>query len=145
MFAFVEYDGAVLQVTRKDLAFNAGTGDERTHVTLEDDDGSTSVATLDELAEAGCRVVREVVAFDWIQLADDEWGNDTMREVAEAHFAAHPNLEFVEVHEHAGWFLAYHRSGIVVGTANDMAVFGPEARAILAKARHRKLRTIIRR
>lgn len=59
---------------------------------------------------------------DHIQLAENEWGNTIMREVADEWFAAHPDCQFVEVREHAGWWLGYHRSGEVIGTANDMAV-----------------------
>ena len=60
--------------------------------------------------------------YDQIRLADNEWGNQIMREVAEQHFRDHPDCPFVQIIEHAGWHLCYHRSGEVVGTANDMAV-----------------------
>lgn len=57
-----------------------------------------------------------------IHLADNEWGNEIMREVADEWFAAHPECMFVWVYEHAGWSLTFHRIGEVVGTANDAAV-----------------------
>ena len=57
-----------------------------------------------------------------IHLADNEWGNEIMREVADEWFAAHPECMFAWVYEHAGWSLTFHRTGEVVGTANDMAV-----------------------
>ena len=83
--------------------------------------------------------------YDWIFLADDEWGSDTMREIAEAHFAEHPELDFVEVHEHAGWFLGYHRSGAIVSTANDSAVLSKDAQEIRDRHRQVQLRHVIRR
>jgi|ERR1039458_7568640 hypothetical protein len=64
--------------------------------------------------------------YDVIRLADNEWGNTIMSEVAEEHFRAHPDCNFVQVIEHAGWHLSYHRSGEIVGTANDMAVMRPD-------------------
>lgn len=57
-----------------------------------------------------------------IHLADDEWGNETMWRVAKEFFDAHPECEFVEVSEHAGWYLGYRRDGSTWSTANDMAV-----------------------
>ena len=63
-----------------------------------------------------------MTTYDIVSLADNEWGNQIMREVAQEWFARHPHCEFVEVREHAGWWLGYHRSGEVIGTANDCAV-----------------------
>jgi hypothetical protein len=59
--------------------------------------------------------------YDYIFLASNEWGNETMDRVAQEHFAAHPECEFVEVHEHAGWYLGYRRDGSIWATANDTA------------------------
>lgn len=56
-----------------------------------------------------------------IHLADDEWGNEKMQEVAAEFFAAHPAAQFVEVHEHAGWYLGFRRDLTVWCTANDGA------------------------
>ena len=64
--------------------------------------------------------------YDVIQLADNEWGNQIMREVAEEWFRDHPQCNFVQVREHAGWHLGYHRSGEVIATANDRAVLRPD-------------------
>jgi hypothetical protein len=78
-------------------------------------------------------VTRVSEAVDWlnrryspktyasIHLADDEWGNETMFAVAEEFFREHPEEDFVEVYEHAGWFLGYRRDGSIWNTANDMA------------------------
>ena len=63
-----------------------------------------------------------MTTYDIVSLADNEWGNQIMREVAQEWFARHPHCEFVEVREHAGWWLGYHRSGEIIGTANDGAV-----------------------
>ena len=60
--------------------------------------------------------------YDLIFLADNEWGNETMWAVAQEHFAANPDCQFVEVSEHAGWWLCFRRDGSVWNTANDMAV-----------------------
>ena len=66
-------------------------------------------------------------SYDVIHLADNEWGNQIMREVAEEWFRDHPECQFVEVREHAGWWLGYHRENLeVIGTANDMAVMRPD-------------------
>ena len=62
--------------------------------------------------------------LDLIFLADNEWGNQLMREVAQEWFAAHPDSAFVTVYEHAGWTLTFHRADLeCVGSANDQAVF----------------------
>jgi hypothetical protein len=60
-------------------------------------------------------------------LAPDEWGSEKMREVAEYYFSARPEIDVVQVYEHAGWFLAWNREGLCVGTANDAAILKPEA------------------
>jgi hypothetical protein len=60
--------------------------------------------------------------YDVICLADNEWGNTIMREVAEQYFLLSPESDFVEIREHAGWWLGFHRSMEVIGTANDLAV-----------------------
>lgn len=65
----------------------------------------------------------------WIEhLARDEWGNEVMKKVAEARFAADPSIDVVTVHEHAGWSLSWNRAGDVVGTANDAAWFPQRVR-----------------
>ena len=56
-----------------------------------------------------------------IHLADDEWNNETMRRVASEYFADHPECQFVEVYEHAGWFLGIRRDGSTWSSANDSA------------------------
>lgn len=56
-----------------------------------------------------------------IYLADHEWGNQLMYQVAMEWFAEHPACQFVEVVEHAGWHLGFRRDGGVWCTANDMA------------------------
>ena len=62
------------------------------------------------------------VEYDVIHLGPAEWGGDKMREVAEAHFAANLNCDYILVHEHAGWYLGYRRDGSIWGTANDAAI-----------------------
>lgn len=62
------------------------------------------------------------VGYDQIHLADNEWGNRLMEEVAIEWFAHHPEAEFVHVLEHAGWHLGFRRDGTIWTTANDMAV-----------------------
>ena len=57
-----------------------------------------------------------------IHLADDEWGNEKMLEVAREFFQDNPDEEFVYVYEHAGWHLGYRRDGSVWTTANDLAI-----------------------
>ncbi len=57
-----------------------------------------------------------------IHLADDEWGNEIMSAVAQEYFRANPDEDFVEVYEHAGWFLGFRRDGSCWNTANDMAI-----------------------
>lgn len=60
--------------------------------------------------------------YDIIHLAENEWSNIIMREVAAEWFKDHPDCEFVQVWEHGGWWLAFHRSMETVGTANGSAV-----------------------
>ena len=64
--------------------------------------------------------------YDTVCLADDEWGNELMREIASDWFTHHPACEFVEVREHAGWYLGFRRDHSVWATANDCAALnGP--------------------
>jgi len=68
-----------------------------------------------------------LTAYDMVHLANNEWGNATMRAVATEWFTQHPACNFVMVYEHAGWWLAYNRTGLeIVGTANDLAVMRPD-------------------
>ena len=57
----------------------------------------------------------------FVYLADNEWGNETMRTIAAEAFAQDAALQFVEVHEHAGWYLGFRRNLSIYCTANDMA------------------------
>ncbi len=68
----------------------------------------------------------------YIYLAGNEWGNELMRKVADDFArdnAGRPLI--VEVHEHAGWYLAYLYGaphiddGTICGTANDGASLSP--------------------
>ena len=61
------------------------------------------------------------VGYVTIHLADDEWGNEKMRQVADGYFQQHPDCQFVHVCEHAGWHLGFRRDGSIWTTANDMA------------------------
>lgn len=61
--------------------------------------------------------------YDIINLAGDEWGNETMRRVAREHFEANADCIFCEIREHAGWHLSFRRDLSIWGTANDRAVF----------------------
>lgn len=61
-------------------------------------------------------------SYDIVQLADDEWGSNLMEDIAREWFEQHPNCQFVEVREHAGWFLVWHRSMVCISTANDRAI-----------------------
>ena len=68
--------------------------------------------------------MRTPTTYDMIFLADNEWGNTIMREVAEEWFNLHSDCNFVYVYEHAGWSLMFHRKDLeCVGSANDLAVF----------------------
>ena len=63
-----------------------------------------------------------------IHMADDEWGNSLMQEIAETAIAGWkgPGELVVEVYEHAGWYLAWSRiDGKIacVSSANDCAQF----------------------
>jgi len=60
--------------------------------------------------------------YDKIRLASNEWGSPLMREIAQAHFAGHPDCRFVLVHEHGGWWLGYRRDLTIWCSANDAAV-----------------------
>ncbi len=61
--------------------------------------------------------------YDMVFLAENEWGNQIMREVAAEWFKDHPDCNFVQIYEHAGWWLAFHRGDMeVIGTANDRAI-----------------------
>lgn len=66
--------------------------------------------------------------YDMIFLADDEYGNDVMEQVAREHFAANPDCQFIVVYEHAGWFLGYRRDMSICATANDGAALPPGPR-----------------
>lgn len=60
--------------------------------------------------------------YEMIYLADHEWGNQLMEQIAMEHFAANPECQFVHVYEHAGWHLGFRRDRSIWTTANDMAV-----------------------
>ena len=60
--------------------------------------------------------------YDSIHLGHEEWGSATMRSLAKEHFAENPDCAFVEVHEHAGWYLGFRRDGSTWLSANDRAV-----------------------
>lgn len=66
----------------------------------------------------------------YIHLADDEWGNALMRQVAEEALADPQYQAYqplvVSVYEHAGWALEFallDGRATVVSSANDLAVF----------------------
>ncbi len=73
-----------------------------------------------------------------IHLADNEWGNRLMAEVAKEYFDEHPELDplEVEVYEHAGWTLTFTRDMGIVHTANDAATLSLSAREFNAKYYH---------
>lgn len=56
-----------------------------------------------------------------VHLADDEWGNDTMSNVARDFFSGNPSCLYVQVFEHGGWMLGFRRDLSIWNTANDMA------------------------
>ena len=58
-------------------------------------------------------------------LADDEWGNQKMDEIAREYLDRYPLAECVQVNEHAGWYLTYQRDMKIVGTANDACAVSP--------------------
>ena len=60
-----------------------------------------------------------------IHLADDEWGNRFMDQVAREYFAEQPECMFVEVYEHAGWFLGFRKDMSIWATANGEADLSP--------------------
>jgi len=65
--------------------------------------------------------------YDMVYLAENEWGNQIMREVAEQWFRDHPACQFVQIYEHAGWWLAFHRGDLeTIGTANTEAIMRPD-------------------
>lgn len=57
----------------------------------------------------------------YVFLADDEWGNFAMEQVAQVAFHKYPWLDAVHVYKHGGWWLMWDRDLNIVGTANDMA------------------------
>lgn len=63
-----------------------------------------------------------------VRCGPSDWGNERMAALAKEAFEGAPEVDVVDVYEHGGWRLAYNRSGLVVGTANDMAVMGPAVR-----------------
>jgi hypothetical protein len=67
--------------------------------------------------------MRTPTTYDIVHLADDEWDSETMQRVAKEWFERHPDCNFVQVYEHAGWFLTFSRNGRCVGSANGGAVF----------------------
>jgi hypothetical protein len=92
-----------------------------------------------------------MTTYDQIQLADNEWGNQIMREVAEQWFARHPDCAFLEVREHAGWWLAFARTPYpgstgheCIGSANDMACFRPDRPRPTVQSGQRRRREVIR-
>jgi hypothetical protein len=56
-----------------------------------------------------------------IKMGDNEWGNELMYQIAREYFEQNPDADFVEVREHAGWFLGFRRDLSVWSTANDSA------------------------
>jgi len=66
--------------------------------------------------------------FAMVSLADNEWGSPLMEQVAKETLDANPELDYVLVQEHAGWFLSWNRDEVIVQTANDAAVLSPAAR-----------------
>jgi hypothetical protein len=67
----------------------------------------------------------------WIKLADNEWGNELMVQVAMEAFTSDPSLDAVQVNEHAGWYVTFLRDGTIVSTANDQAHLSNRAREFL--------------
>ena len=68
-------------------------------------------------------MTRRVGKLVCVYLADDEWGNEKMQEIARELWAKkwpegkRPDL--ISVHEHAGWWLEFDSSMRIVSTAND--------------------------
>jgi hypothetical protein len=78
----------------------------------------------------------------YIHLADNEWGNATMDELAREALEdpKHPDKQplVVTVHEHAGWFLCYAKLDgeiLVVGSANDGAAYYGKVAEFRARVR----------
>ena len=71
-----------------------------------------------------------------IHLAEYEWGNRQMEAAAREVLDTSPHVEICYVAEHAGWALWFARSAeeqnrlIVVGSANDRAIYSGEAAQI---------------
>lgn len=59
--------------------------------------------------------------YDIIHLSNSEWGNEFMEKVAREWFEDNQTVQFVEVHEHGGWWLGYRRDMSIWSTANDAA------------------------
>lgn len=64
--------------------------------------------------------------YDVLYLADREYGNELMRLLASQWFASHPACNFLEVHEHGGWYLGFRRDFSCWATANDCAALNGE-------------------
>ena len=74
----------------------------------------------------------------YVHLADNEWGSAIMEEIAQHEAKKYQDKEnlLITVYEHGGWSLSWlFPQGIIVGSANDMAVFNPEASAWREKAK----------
>jgi hypothetical protein len=71
----------------------------------------------------------------YVFLADNEYGNELMTQIAKDTFNQFPNDPNLVVYvvEHAGWFLAFNRDLNIVGTANDSAILSHEAKRFLNK------------
>jgi hypothetical protein len=76
-----------------------------------------------------------IIRMAYIQLAANEWGNETMSRVANEYFASHADIDVIEISEHGGWYLTYLRDGTIVGTANDIARLSDTARQWIDKAK----------
>jgi hypothetical protein len=72
----------------------------------------------------------------WARMPDGQYGNDGMLALAHAAAERHADKRplLVTVNEHGGWWLQYYfdatHTALTVGTANDMARFGPEVQAV---------------
>ena len=66
-----------------------------------------------------------------INCTEAQWGNDTMRRLAEHHFKVYQLCQFVLVQEHGGWSLGFRRDGSYWSSANDCATLdnGPQPAA----------------
>lgn len=66
-------------------------------------------------------------AYDQVFLADNEWGDHLMEQVAAEWFAANPGSLFLFVYEHSGGSLTFAREGMEsLSSANDTARFRPD-------------------